>query len=73
MKKHKHFIWFLLPLLLCVGCKRDSNNRNDVERQRISNSIDVIVVDGCEYVRYQGYKSGGLTHKGNCKNHTYKN
>lgn len=27
----------------------------------------VIVIDSCEYIYYDGYRKGYITHKGNCK------
>lgn len=51
-----------LALLLC-SCNRK------IKGDDVFNTFSVIELDGCEYVVYSGYKKGGITHKGNCKNH----
>lgn len=28
---------------------------------------EVVEIEGCEYVVYDGFEAGGITHKGNCK------
>lgn len=32
-------------------------------------SIDTITIDSCQYIVISGYRRGGISHKGNCKNH----
>lgn len=30
-------------------------------------SVTVIEIDGCEYIKYMGNHKGSISHKGNCK------
>ena len=57
----------LLSLLLiaAVGCteKADDNGTKIVE------GIQIVVMDGCQYVVYTSYKEGaGIVHHANCRN-----
>ena len=36
---------------------------------RIEASISEVEYDGCQYIVFEGYKKGGIVHKGNCTNH----
>lgn len=45
-------------------------------RSTNNDEIDIIIVDGCEYITWRRYEgsynsySSGIVHKGNCRNHT---
>jgi predicted small secreted protein len=71
MKRFKTIISYtLLVAFLMVGCveQTDQKVKTTVVQQGFD-QISIIEIDGCEYILYDGYKAGGLTHKGNCKNH----
>jgi len=66
----KKFVISLSAFLL-VAC----SNTGNVERKETDYNInpamhlDIIIIDGCEYL-YGAWGDGRvLTHKGNCKNH----
>lgn len=64
----KYFLYTLLVVVLMVACEPQA----DLKKQTITSGYDeisIIEVDSCEYILYDGYNAGGLTHKGNCKNH----
>ena len=60
-------LYTLLVAFLMVGCK-EMTPEEKTKVAIASDGIDIIEVDGCEYVRFIGYYKGGITHKGNCKN-----
>jgi hypothetical protein len=46
----------------------------DRDIKELQKNTSVVVIDGCEYLRFPLYYHDGLTHKGNCKNpiHLYR-
>ena len=64
----KYFLYTLLVAFLMVGC-REITPEEKTKLASEADGIDIIEIDGCEYVRFIGYYKGGITHKGNCKNH----
>ena len=65
----KYFFYTLLVVVLMVGCRQPNNQVKETIVSNGTDKISIIEVDGCEYILFDGYKAGGLTHKGNCKNH----
>jgi hypothetical protein len=49
----------LLFAFLTVGCIETTTKTE----------FETIEIDGCEYIYREGYRTGFLAHKGNCKNH----
>jgi len=67
-KLTSYALYMLLVVVLMVACEPQA----DLKKQTITSGYDnisIIEVDSCEYILYDGYKGGGITHKGNCKNH----
>jgi hypothetical protein len=70
---------FLLPILAILFACNSPHYESATPEQEASmkktvygggmSAVVVIEVDGCEYVFYKAGYAGGLTHKGNCKNH----
>lgn len=68
----------LLALVLCGSCEESPASRDKreaEERRQVPPDYRVVMVDGCEYLRFEvthGYAT--LTHKGNCRNliHSYQ-
>ena len=60
----------VLVAFLMVGCVEQTEQKvKTTKMQSGFDELSVVEIDGCEYIMYDGYKAGGLTHKGNCKNH----
>lgn len=59
----------LICILLTVcSCGPPSLKTNEISETRFG-EFAIVKIDSCEYVVYRGYQKGGITHKGNCKNH----
>lgn len=59
------FFWIIMLLalgMLLSGC----GNTVESEGTGFGQDIQVVKVDGHEYVVYEGYNAGGITHKVNC-------
>ena len=60
----------VLVTILMNGCEQRENPQvRKVLNINKDESIREVDYDGCQYLLYDGYKSGGLTHKANCTNH----
>jgi len=61
----------ILTALVLLSC--NNNESNGVAQYDYNvpsgQNFNIVVIDGCEYVVFTGYYKGGITHKGNCKNH----
>ena len=69
-----------LTLILLFGCNQRVNNKIDKsntlfktktlepENNFDNKTIEIIIIDSCEYIWVKQSNSGGLTHKGDCKN-----
>lgn len=70
----------LIPVLFLLACH--SQVAENTERQavalekiaasdtnpiNIDNEVSIIVIDSCEYIRFEAYNKGSICHKGNCK------
>jgi hypothetical protein len=63
-------LYTLLVVFLMVGCVEQTDQKVKTTKiQSGINQLSIVEIDGCEYIVYDSYKAGGLTHKGNCKNH----
>lgn len=74
MKRFKKLISYtlytLLVAFLMVGYVKQTDQKvKTTVVQQGFDELSIVEIDGCEYILYDGYKAGGLTHKGNCKNH----
>lgn len=64
-------------LLLCLvgfACVDQANTHQNVTATVVtvdspSGFIQIVTIDGCEYVFMKSGNGGGLAHKGNCRNH----
>lgn len=60
----------LIIAVLFMGCEDMTekpslpvmNNQADIVNAKI------VVIDGCQYIQYHGYRFPAITHKGNCNN-----
>lgn len=55
----------IITIILAVSC--DNNQESQSHIRDITEDVEIVTIDSCEYVRYQYYKGCGLAHKGNCK------
>lgn len=73
MKRLKLILVILLatPIILLVGCSEATHEQKDtgVYIDQTGIPVTVVVIEGCEYLIYDGLKQFGMTHKGNCKYH----
>ena len=51
-------------LIGCIDNKEISSERINIDA---TNKIKIIEIDSCEYLLFEGFKKGGITHKQNCK------
>jgi hypothetical protein len=58
----------ILLLFILLGCAIPETPTTQ-KKVINGNSVEVVTFDSCEYVLFTGYYKGGITHKGNCKNH----
>lgn len=61
----------IIPLLLAlISCNErnveSQNTTYKVSKGRVT-TLDIVVIDSCEYFYFEGYHDSFLTHKGNCK------
>jgi len=73
MKNFKKTLSYALYILLVSGvftaCTDDSSRvQKDIVESEFGNGITILTIDKCDYVYVKRGNSGGLTHKGNCKN-----
>ena len=64
-------VFYLIPFLF-ISCNDDKEQFSKKVKQQdfaFGDYSRIIEVEGCEYVFYKAGYAGGLTHKGNCKNH----
>lgn len=52
-------------LLMSAGCGELPSSE---PAETTNNELSVFKVDDCEYVVFDGYKQGGVCHKGDCSN-----
>jgi hypothetical protein len=78
MKTFLPWILFIAALIGQSGCTIQYSEKKQREPDAVRHSVNdfdpnttfqVIIIDSCEYVVYAAYQKGGITHKGNCKNH----
>ena len=62
----------IFSLLALIGCSNRNVKSHDTEHYVFDyiNPLEVIEVDGCEYLLGDWGYATVLTHKGNCKNHS---
>jgi len=64
---------YLIPLLFIFSCS--SPNKRTTEKIKMENSetsLEVVIIDKCEYLYGAWGNATVLTHKGNCKNPIHK-
>ena len=65
--------FLLLTTLLFIGCDPIDNGKRKVEAiglngYSVTNSgVQILIIDGCEYIWCKNGYGAGLTHKGNCQ------
>lgn len=71
MKKGIKVLTAIIVLTMMNSCHEQSKSKRktDFVISVGGNAIEVIEVDGCEYLYYSGSSRTALAHKGNCKNH----
>lgn len=60
------YLILLLPLL--AACETNVS-RTETEHKIEGQPVDIIIIDGCEYLYIHAGNASWGTHKGNCKNH----
>ena len=62
----------ILLSIAFVSCSKEKENtrvKTDwIEEHGLGHGLSIVNVDGCEYVFKKSGYSGGLAHKGDCKN-----
>ena len=62
----------VLLSIVFVSCSSDDKSTRVktelIENSGLGHGVEIITVDECQYVFKKSGYSGGLTHKGNCKN-----
>jgi hypothetical protein len=76
MKKDLIYLVIAIIVIVAIGIFIDADGRSATKplRARVINGraddqYHIIEIEGCEYVVWREYQKGGITHKGNCKNH----
>ena len=68
----KNFVIGLFILLL-AGCSKNTGNVEKLETDYnipiCGRNLNIVIIDGCEYLYGNWGSATVLTHKGNCKNH----
>lgn len=68
-KKLSYALYTLLVAVFFTACTVDSSRvQEDTVESEFGAGITVLTIDKCEYVWVKRGYSGGLTHKGDCKN-----
>ena len=64
-------IILLLALCSCAPTPEKVSVDSNIKRFTVSdvNDVYLVKIEGCEYLVLDGYESGGIIHKANCKNH----
>lgn len=62
---------YLAVVLIFILGSCEPNSNPDHKSKTITSEwgLTEVEFDGCQYIIFQGYKKGGLTHKANCSNH----
>lgn len=64
----RYFVSTLLAAVLLSSCDRSNVERHPLnEKLGISGTMEVIVIDSCEYIYCQNGNATWASHKGNCK------
>ena len=72
MKKLLILVGIILAITSCNEAndsKIASENNSRVVSHKVSLTIEVIKIDGCDYILCDGVESVSIIHKQNCKNH----
>lgn len=77
MKKIAFFILAIFTIVSVSCCappktvdpEKTVSDKTSVREYKVGNfgMYEVVEIEGCEYVVYDGFEAGGITHKGNCK------
>lgn len=51
---------------LVVSCNNSQESQSHIPLD-ITDKVEIVIIDSCEYVLYHYYKGCGMAHKGNCK------
>ena len=73
--KNLKFIRVVLTLVLfttLIGCNESSQaSKKEAKIYTVNlnrgDEVFTVIVDNCEYIIYDGYQSGNIIHKQNCK------
>lgn len=59
--------------LLSMGCERERNVSKTTSNYTLGGvDLEIVVIDGCQYLTRSGSSSYDMTHKGNCNNPIHK-
>lgn len=73
--QEKLFPWAVVVILSSCSIPHEktqpkpNENNDDLTDYRNTGNLHEVVIDSCEYIVFDGYRQGGICHKGNCKNH----
>jgi hypothetical protein len=69
----RNLLYTMLVAVFFVGCKEVPRSNGSVDATRIDDyevsysGVQILTIDGCEYVWCKNGHGAGLTHKGNCR------
>ena len=73
MPNASNLLYTMLVAVFFVGCKEVTRSNGSVDATIIDDyevshkGVQILTIDGCEYVWCKNGYGAGLTHKGNCK------
>lgn len=80
LNKVRPIFFTLFLFLIFSGCgpskaELERHEQEQMNQRKVSPNFSIVEIDGCEYIVYAEYRSGGgggiysgICHKGNCKN-----
>lgn len=51
---------------IIVSCSNSQESQSHIPHD-ITDEVEIVTIDSCEYVLYPYYKGCGMAHKGDCK------
>ena len=70
----KKLLLATLLIGMASGCEEPTVTKQSTQivTEFGAHPIDIIIIEGCEYLQYSAGKRYSLCHKGNCKNPIHK-
>jgi hypothetical protein len=67
LKLRNHFLFTILVAVFFVSCKQENVSRIKIKDVFSFSQVEVVEIDGCEYIFVPNGNASWGTHKGNCK------